>query len=558
MAHKARGGFPLRFKIELADDPDMTDAVTLVDRTTANVENPGRHPMVFRPDPTAGRYLRFTSTRHFHAEDAIFWALEEIVILSGNTWVGLNRPTVASSTLELFPNWALARINNGMSALGMPVRLETSPSSGYLSDVSDDLTANKWLAVDLGEEHDIDEIRLVPVEAENFEVLGRRALPRTLTVEVANDPGFEAPTWSAPRSFNHPSLPGGCALVVPAHRARGRYVRLVARELWGQADHYGFGLAEFQVYAEGQNVALGKPVTVSDQADAETSPGGWAPEFAVDGFNSRHRLVEWPQYLALAEQRRILDREHETLLRRRQVKVRAAGLILGYGSTGIVAAITASLGVLLVRQRKLRQRAVARLRDQIARDLHDDIGSNLGGIVLLSEMGSRHSEDEQAREDFAAIKEAADETVKSMQDIVWLIGSGHMGLRDLVTRMRQATQTMLGDREVSLWVDPPDFREQDLSLLFRRHLFFAFKETLNNIRRHAGAATVEVRIMINASQLTFSVRDDGVGFDTSRPGEGGHGLTNLERRAARLHGNFRVESQPGAGTLVIFKALLKA
>jgi signal transduction histidine kinase len=215
-------------------------------------------------------------------------------------------------------------------------------------------------------------------------------------------------------------------------------------------------------------------------------------------------------------------------------------------------------GWMMVRQRTIRRQSVALLRDQIARDLHDDIGSNLGGIVLLSEIASKHSADPQSRADFQTIKEAADEAAASMRDIVWLIQRGHFGLRDLVPKMRQSARMILSNKEVSVDVEPPDFKDRRLSLLFRRHVFFAFKEALNNIRKHADAGKIEVRIRMDSSHLTFIVRDDGVGFDLQVAALPGHGLSNLKRRASRLKGTCRIESQPGRGAVVTFSAPLKS
>jgi signal transduction histidine kinase len=94
--------------------------------------------------------------------------------------------------------------------------------------------------------------------------------------------------------------------------------------------------------------------------------------------------------------------------------------------------------------------------------------------------------------------------------------------------------------------------------LFRRHVFFAFKEVLNNIRRHADAEETVIDIRVEPTRLTFFVRDDGVGFDVLSAGLPGHGLENLKRRAAALKGNCLVESAPGSGSVVTFSAPLKS
>jgi len=131
-------------------------------------------------------------------------------------------------------------------------------------------------------------------------------------------------------------------------------------------------------------------------------------------------------------------------------------------------------------------------------------------------------------------------------------------LRDLVAKMRQSARMIVGEKKVILDVEPSDFKDSILSLLFRRHVFFAFKETLNNIRKHADARNIEVSIQMNSSHLTFIIRDDGIGFDLAAAGLTGHGLSNLKRRAARLKGTYHIESHPGRGSVVTFSAPLRS
>jgi signal transduction histidine kinase len=425
-----------------------------------------------------------------------------------------------------------------------------------LSALTNNPHERKWLHVDLGEAFPLDEIRLVPIQPGGYETLGERSFPRSWEVELAEDASFERIVWrhEFPVS-NLVGFPGDCAVVIPCDGSRGRHLRFVALSHWGTADRCGYGLAEIQAYSGDRNVALGKPVTASDEAEPDS---GWSPAFATDGFSSRHRLIEIPEHLDLLARRGKLERELALLVKRRDQKLRTTGLAIAYGGGGIGVAGFIGCAWLLVRLRQVRRRSVAALRDQIARDLHDDIGSNLGGIVLLSEIGGEHSSDPQSRADFQTIKQAADEASESMRDIVWLIQRGNHGLRDMLTRMRESVRMILGNTQVTLTVEPPDFRDRRLSLLFRRHVFFSFKEVLNNIRRHADAAEIVVEIRISPSHLTFVARDDGVGFDVRSAGLPGHGLENLKRRAAALKGDCHVESAPGSGSVVTFSVPLKS
>jgi signal transduction histidine kinase len=564
-------GFPLRFRIEVANNPEMERAVTVVDRTAEDVENPGRYPMVFRIDPLEGRYVRFVSTRHAPVEDGFtegfMWALEELMVLSGNKvlsgWMGLPREEVpeASSNLDFYPHWALARVTDSQSSLGLPVSTEESPSLGYLSASTELPKSPKWVVVDFGREYPIDEIRLVAVESEEPEVEGGRAWPMAMVVELSSDPTFPGEGWRRARGRDPVPLlgvPGGCAVRLLPSGYRARYLRILSKKPWRhRKGQHAFALAEVQAYSGGENVALGKAVQASDVTDRPDA-SGWAPEFVVDGFSSRHRLIEYPEYLALIERRGELEREQVSLILQRDRKVRVTGQVLNYGGGTIGVVALLGWAWMLVRQRTVKRRAVVQLRDQIARDLHDDIGCNLGGIVLLSDIGSQSSGEGQAREDFETIRETAEETSQSMKDIVWLIRHGNTELRDLVTRMRRATEVILGDETVSLSVEPAEYRNRKVSLLFRRHVFFAFKEALNNVRKHAGATSVEVNITIDDRDLSFEVRDDGRGFDQQEIAVPGNGLKNITERAERLKGTCRVESTPGKGTCIAFTSPLNS
>jgi signal transduction histidine kinase len=206
-----------------------------------------------------------------------------------------------------------------------------------------------------------------------------------------------------------------------------------------------------------------------------------------------------------------------------------------------------------VRQRGVRRRDADTLREQIARDLHDDIGSNLAGIVLLSEAGAANAEAKpDIQNDFREIKETAEQTSESMRDIVWLIHVKKTSLRDMLIKMRESVELILGDLSTSIRTEPSDFRNRPLTLLQRRHLFFAFKESLHNVRKHALATHVSISFEIASKTLTFVVADDGIGFDLDRVGESGHGLENLKRRASRVQGRCLIVSSPGGGTSITF------
>jgi signal transduction histidine kinase len=554
--------FPKRFRVEIADNPDMRDAVVLVDQSQADVGNPGRYPLVFGFAPVAGQYLRFISLKHDFNEGAFFWALEELLVMEGNLIASAGAKISMSSSMDLFPQWAPVRIIDGQSGLGMPVDVTApSPTQGYLSDrlsmtqAGDPLPAalRKWCAVDLGKPEPIEQVRLLPLESDAYEVVGGRGFPRRFVVQLSNDPAFKQAIWEGGRGDFSLGYPAGCSINVMVPGVKARYVRVLVDRMWSRDDWLVFGLAELQVYGSNRNLALGKPVSVRDVADKPLE-AGWAPAHLVDGYTSRYRLIEWPEYLRQMDKRARLEKEQASLEHRRAAKLSVGKKVLGGIGVSAVVLVVAAWIWGMARHRVLRRREAEQLRQQIARDLHDDIGSNLGGIVLLSEIGSEHSRDEDSRNDFAAIRRAAEDASLSMRDIVWLIQREPVGLKDFVTRMRQSLRTILNHPDISMEVEPAVFRDRPLGLLFRRHVFLAFKEVLNNVRKHAQTRRATVKVVIGADRLRFTVRDEGVGFDPEMPGMSGHGLDNLKRRASRVSGRVRIDSAPGKGTEVTFEA----
>ena len=557
-------GFPKRFRVEISNHADMRDAVVLVDRSKSDVPNPGKYPLVFDVTPTSGRYVRITSLKHAFNDGAYFWALEELMVMEGplNVAASKGEKMSMSSRTDLFPQWVPVRIIDGQSTLGMPVDMtKPSPTQGYLSSklsmsMAGDPPADKclkWCSVDLGAAEVIEQVCLLPLESDDYEVTGGRGFPRLLTVQFANDPGFKQVVWETKRGSFQLGYPDGCSINIAVPKVEARYVKVIADRMWSRDDWYIFGLAELQVYGSGRNLALGKPVQVRDMAD-KPPEDGWAPANLVDGYTSRYRLIEWPGYLRKMNLRGQLEREKVALEYRREAKLRLIRKALGVIGGLAAALVVAALIWVMVRQRLLRRREAERLRQQIARDLHDDIGSNLGGIVLLSEIGSQHSTDQDSRSDFESIRQAAEEASLSMRDIVWLIQREQVSLKDFVTRMRQSVQMILKHTGAAVEVTPATFRDRPLGLLFRRHVFMAFKEVLNNVRKHAQTDRVTVQVEIDPDRLRFTVRDEGVGFDQATADVQGHGMDNLKRRASRVSGSILIDSTPGKGTTVIFEA----
>jgi signal transduction histidine kinase len=214
---------------------------------------------------------------------------------------------------------------------------------------------------------------------------------------------------------------------------------------------------------------------------------------------------------------------------------------------GIACLLALVSGWALRRNHRERRRELEALRQRIARDVHDEIGSGLGTIALLSQMaGAKQSHPEEARQDFSEINHLSREVTESLRDIVWLIRPETRTLGDLAQRLRETAASMLAAVPHEFTVDPA-VQGRALPLEFKRQVLLVFKEALHNLMRHASAGRAAVRLGGDATQFTLELEDDGRGFD---PGAlvSGAGLTGMKQRAETLGGRLDIISRPGAGT----------
>jgi ligand-binding sensor domain-containing protein/signal transduction histidine kinase len=198
---------------------------------------------------------------------------------------------------------------------------------------------------------------------------------------------------------------------------------------------------------------------------------------------------------------------------------------------------------------RLRQlAAVQRVRMCIATDLHDDIGSGLSQIAILSEMIRRQSSrsPESALEQIANVSR---ELVDSMSDIVWATDPSRDQAKDLAQRMRQFAGEVLGGSDITfhLMLDAIE-GQQRLSVNVRRQVYLVFKECLINVVHHSGSTEARVSLTADTTSLVLEITDNGRGFDISQSCLG-HGLASMRERTARLGGTIEWTSGSNGTTV---------
>jgi signal transduction histidine kinase len=191
---------------------------------------------------------------------------------------------------------------------------------------------------------------------------------------------------------------------------------------------------------------------------------------------------------------------------------------------------------------------VANMRTRIATDLHDDIGTNLTKIAILSEVARQQLGDAGGEGLLGSIARVSRESVASMGDIVWAISPQRDSLLDLVRRMRRHAEDLFSSRDIGMEFDAPGVGEHlKLGAEMRRDLFLIFKEATGNAARHSHCSRVNVSLCHDGAWLVLQVVDDGVGFDPTAESEG-QGLMSMRRRVHGLDGTFEIEPGDNGGT----------
>lgn len=203
----------------------------------------------------------------------------------------------------------------------------------------------------------------------------------------------------------------------------------------------------------------------------------------------------------------------------------------------------------IIINRSSRLLEIERMRNSIARDLHDDIGSALSSINIMSKVALQDVQPEAAQENFKRIGDQSSKVMESMSDIVWSINPENDSVEKLISKMREFAVEILEPTNVQL-----DFHTlEHLSFTFdasqRKNLFLIYKEAINNAAKYSNCKTVQVLILSEGKQLTLSIKDDGVGFDVDKV-KRGNGLNNMTQRASALNGNLQIHSQVGQGTSI--------
>lgn len=202
-----------------------------------------------------------------------------------------------------------------------------------------------------------------------------------------------------------------------------------------------------------------------------------------------------------------------------------------------------------------------KIRTQIARDLHDDLGATLSGVAMLSQAAKRQvrETDSQLRELLDLISVNSQRTVATIRDIIWTTRPMNDSLESMLNKMKIFASEMLDPKGIKYeFCVANDLEEYKLPSNQQYNFYLIFKEAINNVAKYAQAEHVWVQVFKENDRLHLRIKDDGVGFDKEAVRGSGNGLFNMEKRVEELDGNLLVRSVIDEGTVIALTLPLAA
>jgi signal transduction histidine kinase len=203
------------------------------------------------------------------------------------------------------------------------------------------------------------------------------------------------------------------------------------------------------------------------------------------------------------------------------------------------------------------QAAEQKVKDRIARDLHDDIAASMSGIRILSKVAHQQFAGKvpEAAPLLEQISKSAQSTLESISDLIWAVKPHPDYLNDIADRMREYAQKFLDANDIDYQLNiPRNLPVMELDIESRRNVYLIFKEAINNAMKHSQCSQMDISLLADAEKMTLLIADNGIGFDPEQTLEqgAGVGLGSMHKRARDIGGALKITSGAGQGTKVAF------
>ncbi|MDR3711277.1 MAG: sensor histidine kinase [Puia sp.] len=183
-------------------------------------------------------------------------------------------------------------------------------------------------------------------------------------------------------------------------------------------------------------------------------------------------------------------------------------------------------------------------RDRISRDMHDELGSGVTAIRLMSEIVKSKMK-EKTLPEVEKISNSANELLNKMNTIIWTMSSSNDSLENLISYIRVYAVEFFENTAIECHFNlPVSIPPTEINGDKRRNIFLSIKEALNNVLKHSQGTLVRITVLLD-DRLTIEIADNGVGINMEKMRKFGNGLNNMKKRMAGIDGDFSIDHEAG-------------
>ncbi|MDZ8120236.1 ATP-binding protein [Pontiella agarivorans] len=546
-------GFPKRFRIMGTDSRGKS--FVLSDWYDRDFPDPGRLPV--RLIIPHGRYVGIQiDVFKGHSEAGKeFFALDEVFIRGESNLLPIHSVRLSSS-FEVPPFWSIEYLQDGKTGMGLPVLPEPDESiRDFVVHFPSKPDKAISLELDLEENRRVGDIIFYPAQPPEGAVVPGYGFPGSIKIEYIRDRGEGVPrTVLREQWVRDMKNPGNNVIRVRQIPNHIRWVRFTLDKLPHYEGDYVLGFGEIAITRD--RVSMGTGCAVKSDLDlSETNLLR-----LTDGFAGGRRVIpvlQWLDGLSLRRDLNLWLKANVAL----QEKLTARGdQFRRLALNGSLVTLVLILAGISLTGLLLRRRQTFLFRQRVTQDLHDDIGSKIGAISLVSTYLKKATPEPVAQECGNDIDEIAADMKQALRDVLWFTSNRTDRLGELVCKLKEIAESTLPAEMLELKHSPlHQIPDRPIRIKIKRDVMMFFKEALNNAVKHAGASEINISILWNRPRLVIRIQDNGGGFDPEHMDEGKMhlGLEGMKRRAKRIHGDLVIESAPGTGTLVELKMKVK-
>jgi signal transduction histidine kinase len=205
------------------------------------------------------------------------------------------------------------------------------------------------------------------------------------------------------------------------------------------------------------------------------------------------------------------------------------------------------------KNKSAKQQALLKERLRISRELHDEVGATLSGIVMYSHFTKdqiKSANIPAVENSLNIMQRSSEEMVSKLNEIVWLVNPEKDTLQKLVQKLEEYARNMAATKDMLVQVFiPATISGLSLSFERRRNIYLLCKEAINNAVKYSNGSLLSLSIQERSGKLAITISDNGKGFDTLQV-QSGNGLVNMRQRAEEIGAKLFIESKENEGSTV--------